>query len=262
MTEPSQDTHDQHRATTSVDQANSQGDWFKALVRIVTSPHKSFQIIGRSSPWLPTMLLMLLGTLVLVELNAPFQEQAMKAELAKALPGGAEQADQLLAQAEQARQASAVVRWAGSALAGTAFVIKLFLQALFVWLLAVAFKGQARFAPSLSLMVHLSVISQIQGWVTLLIASQRGLDAIQSAADAQPVPSLHMILGGDNAALNVVWASVNPFTIWFLVLLGLGSAAVLGLPQRRGYLLAALYWASTTGLVVATTAVTARLTPA
>lgn len=259
MTEPSHETHDQRHATTSRDQPNSRGGWFKALVRIVASPQKSFQIISRNSPWLPTMLLMLLGTLVLAELNQPFQEQAMRAELARALPGGAEQADLLLAQAEQAQQASAVVRWAGSALVGAVLVGKLLIQALFVWLLAVALQGQGRFVHALSLMVHLSVISLIQGWVTLLIASQRGLDAIQSAADAQPVPGLNMILGADNAALNVVWASVNPFTIWFLVLLGLGSAAVLGLPQRRGYLLAGFYWASTTALVAATTAVTARV---
>ena len=261
MTEPSQDTHDQRHTTTSGDQPDSRGAWFKALLRIVTSPQGCFQLIGRSSPWLPTMLLVLLGTLVLAELNQPFQEQAMRIELAKALPGGAEQADQLLAQAEQAQQTSAVVRWAGSALVCAALVARLLVQALFVWLLAVAFQGQARFVSALSLMVHLSVISHLQGWATLLIASQRGLDAIQSAADAQPVPGLNMILGGDNAALHVVWASVNPFTIWFLILLGLGSAAVLGLPKRRAYLLAGLYWASTTTLVAATTAVTARLTP-
>ncbi len=261
MTEPSQHIHDLPRVTHGGDQPSARGDWFKALIRIVTSPRKSFRIIGRSSPWLPAMLLILFGTLVLVELNQPYQEKAMRAELARALPGNAEQADQVLAQMEQARQGSPVVRWAGRAMAGAAFVVKLFIQTLFVWLLAVAFLGQVRFVHALSLMVHLSVIAHLQAWAALFIASRRGLDAIQAAADLEPAPGLNLLLAGDNAALNVVWASVNPFTIWFLVLLGLGSAAVLGLPRRRGYLLAGLYWASTTALAAATVGVAARLTP-
>ncbi len=265
MTELSQDTHDQHRPTTGGDgrdQPTASGGWFQALVRIVSRPQTSFQIINRSSTWLPAMLLMLFGTLVVAELSQPYQEQAMRAELARTLPGGAEQFDLLLAQAEQAQQASPLVRWAGRAIGGVAFVAKVLVQAAFVWLLAVAFQGRARFMQALSLMVHLSVISVVQGLVAFLIARQRGLDAIQTGADAKPVPGLNLLLGGDNAVLQVVWTSINPFTIWFLVLLGLGSAAVLGLPQRRGFLLAGLYWAATTGFTAAMTGVMARLTSA
>lgn len=260
MTERFQDTHGQRRLTTA-DQPNSGGGWFEALIRIVTLPQRSFQIINRSSPWLPAMLLMLLGMVALAELSQPYHEQAMRAELARTLPGGAEQADLLLAQAEQAQQTSPIVRWAGRAMGGVAFVAKVLLQALFVWLLAVAFQGRGRFMQALSLMVHLSVISLVQGWVALFIAAQRGLDAIRTAADAQPVPGLNLLLGGDNAVLDVVWTSINPFMIWFLVLLGLGSAAVLGLPQRRGCLLAGIYWAATTGFTAAMTGVMARLVP-
>lgn len=261
MTDASQDTHGQRYADTGEDREKSRGDWYWALFRIVTSPQTSFQIIGRRSPWLPTALLLLLGTVVLAELNVPYQEQAMRAELAKALPGGAEQVDEFLAQTEQFQQTNPVIRWAGRAMAGAVLAAELLFRTVFVWLLAVALQSRARFVHALSLMVHLSVIAHLQGWASFLVASRRGLDAIQSAADAQPALGLNLILAGDNAALNVVWASINPFSIWFLVLLGLGSAAVLGLPQRRGYLLAGIYWAATTAFVAATMGVAARLMP-
>ena len=261
MTEPSQTIDNPHETGPNGDQPNHRGGWLKALVGIVTSPRTSLDIIRRSSPWLPALALMLLGSLVLGELIQPYQLQGARAELAAALPGGAEQADELMAQLEQAEQTSPVVRWTARAFAGASFALGLLIQASFVWLLVLAFGGQARFVLALSLMVHLSVIVHIQRWVTLLIASVRGLDAVQSAEDAQPIPGLNLLLGGDSAALNVVWASINPFTIWFLALLGLGAAAVLRLPQRKGYRLAGVYWAATTALAAATTGVMASLMP-
>lgn len=232
--------------------------WLNALVGIVISPRASFEIIRRNSPWLPTLLLVLLGTLVVGELSRPYQERGMRAQLAEVLPGGAEQADLLMAAAEQA---GPVALWTGRAVAGATFAVVLLIQTLLLWLLAMALQGQARFPQALSLMVHLKLIPLIQGFATFLIASLRGLDAIQSMADAQPVPGLNLLLAGDSAALNVVWASLNPFTLWFLMLLGLGAASVLGLPQRRGYLLAGLYWAATTAFAATLAGVGAAVTP-
>ncbi len=232
--------------------------WLNAIAGIVISPRASFEIIRRNTPWLPTLLLVLLGTLVVGELSRPYQERGMRAQLAEMLPGGAEQADLLMAAAEQA---GPVALWTGRAVAGVTFAVVLLIQTLLLWLLAMAFQGQARFSQALSLMVHLKLIPLIQGFATFLIASLRGLDAVQSMEDAQPVPGLNLLVAGDSAALNVVWATVNPFTMWFLVLLGLGAASVLGLPQRRGYLLAGIYWAATTAFAATLAGVGAAVTP-
>lgn len=235
------------------------GGWLNTLVGIVISPRASFEIIRRNSPWLPTLLLVLLGTLVVGELSRPYQERGMRAQLAEVLPGGAEQADLLMATAEQA---GPVALWTGRAVAGVTFAVVLLIQTLLLWLLALAFQGQARFPQALSLMVHLKLIPLVQGFATFLIASLRGLDAVQSMEDAQPVPGLNLLMAGDSAALNVVWASLNPFTLWFLVLLGLGATSVLGLPQRKGYLLASLYWAATTAFAATLAGVGAAVMPA
>ena len=257
MTKPPP-TIDQPRETKA-NGDSPQGGWFKALTGIVTAPRTSFEIIRSNSPWLPALILVLLGTLVVGELSRPYQERGMRAQLAEMLPGGAEQADLLMATAEQA---GSVALWTGRAVAGVTFAAVLLIQALLLWLLALAFQGQARFPQALSLMVHLKLIPLAQGLATVLIATLRGLDAVQSMEDAQPVPGLNLLLAGDSAALNVVWASLNPFTLWFLVLLGLGAASVLGLPRRNGYLLAGIYWAATTAFAATLAGVGAAVMPA
>ena len=257
MTKPPQ-TIDQPRET----EANGdrpRGGWLNALAGIVTSPRTSFEIIRSNSPWLPALILVVLGTLVIGELSRPYQERGMRAQLAEMLPGGAEQADLLMATAEQA---GPVALWTGRAVAGVTFAVVLLIQTLLLWLLALAFQGQARFPQALSLMVHLKLIPLVQGLATVLIASLRGLDAVQSMEDAQPVPGLNLLLAGDSAALNVVWTSLNPFTLWFLVLLGLGTASVLALPRRKAYLLAGLYWVATTAFAAALAGVGAAVMPA
>ena len=255
MTEPRQ-TID-HPRPTEPNGDPPDGGWLKALAGIFISPRASFEIVRRNSPWLPALILVLLGTLVLGELSRPYQQRAARVQLAEMLPGGAEQADLLMAEAEQAKP---VVLWAGRAAAAGMIAVFVSLQTLLVWLLALSFQGQAGFRQALSLMLHLRLIVLVQGWASLLIASLRGLEAIQSVDDAQPIPGLNLLLAGENAALNVVWTSINPFSLWFLVLLGLGAAAVLGLPQRKAWLLAGLYWAATTAFAAATRGVGAALT--
>ena len=79
--------------------------------------------------------------------------------------------------------------------------IGLLVQGVFVWLLAVAFQGQSRFAQSFSLMLHLGVIAHLKNWANFLLLHLRGMDAIRSQGDLQAPMGLDL-LAGDNAALK------------------------------------------------------------
>ena len=245
-------------AVPNAGQARTKGGWLKALVGIVASPRTSFEIIRQRKPWVGTFLVLLAATAPLTVLSLPFGLQGMRAQFTEIFQGDTEQVDAMMAQFEQAAAATRLVTIGGSA---AMLVIAVLLQALFVWLLAIAFQGRARFAQALSLMVHVNVIAHLQKWANFSLLHLHGLDAIQSPQDAQAAMGLDLLLAGDNAALNIVWASVNPFTIWLVALLGLGAAAVLGLPQRKGFILAGIYWTATTALAAVSVAVAARLTP-
>ena len=255
MTEPSQDTHSHRPAESNGNQPNDRTAWLSALIGIVASPRGSFDIIRRRSPWLGAAVFLAAGTMVLTSLLAPFGLQALRTQLTQQMPQ-----EQVEAMMNQFEQTAAATRWLSMATGPTLVVIGILVQAVFVYLLAVAFKGQARFAQSLSLMLHLGVITHLKNWANLLFLHLRGLDAIRSQHDLQTPMGLD-VLAGDNAALNAVYASVNPFTIWLLVLLGLGAAAVYQLPRRKGLMLAGLYWAASTALSAGLAGVAGGLLP-
>ena len=255
MTENPQTIDNPHETAPSDDPRNGQGGWLSALIGIVASPRRSFEIIRERTPWLGALLLIVAGTIALTSLSAPFALQIARAQWTETLPQ--EQVDAAMAQFEQT---VAATRWLTIAFGTVMPMIGLLVQVVFVWLLAVALQGRCRFAQSLSLMLHLGVILHLKSWANFLLLHLRGMDAIRSQQDLQAPMGLDLLAGG-NAALNAFYASINPFTIWLLALLGLGAAAVFQLPQRKGLLLAGIYWAATTALAAAASTLMSRLVP-
>lgn len=258
MTERPNSTDNASRTDTTGDRSPSSKAWLDALLGIFASPRQSFEIIKRDKPWLAPLLLLVAGTIALTAASAPLGLQVMRAQLTERMPDNPEQVDLMMAQFEQA---AAAARWLPMVTGPLQLAIGLAIQTVLVWLLAISLQGRLRFAQSLSLVVHLAVISHVKGWANFLLLHVRGTDAIRSQLDLQAPMGLDLLLAGDNATLNAVYASINPFTIWFLALLALGAATVLEVPQRKAWLLAAIYWAATTAFTVATTSLAARLMP-
>ncbi len=258
MTEPFQDTDGLRRTGPTGDQPQDRGGWPSALIGIVTSPRTSFEIVRRRAPCLGVVVLLQASAVCLALLSSSFGLQVRRAQLTEMMPGQPDQVEALMAQAEQSMAVTRSIAAGGAALL-TAIV--LLVQAVFVWLLAIAFQGRPRFGQALSLMAHVGVIALLRNWANFGLLHFRDLSAIRSPRDLQVPMGIDLFLAGDSAALNAVWASINPFTIWLLALLGLGAAAVLGLSQRQGFTLAGIYWAATTTLSAAAAGVASRLTP-
>ncbi len=258
MTEHPGSTHDERNAETSHDRSRGRNAGLRSLFGILAAPRRSFEIIRRRNPWMAPLLLLAVGGAALALASAPLGLQAMRAQLTEQMPGAPEQVDAMMAQIEQA---NAAARWLPTVTAPLTLVIGLAIQAVLVWLLAIALQGRLRFTQSFSLMAHVAVIAHLKSWANFLLLRVRGADGIRSQLDLQAPMGLDLLLAGDNATLNVVYASINPFTIWFLALLGLGAAAVFEVPRRRAWLLAAIYWATTTAFAAATTGLAARLLP-
>ena len=249
---------DERNAGTSRDHSQGRNVWLKALIGIFTSPRRSFEVIRHRNPRLAPLLLLVAGSAALAMASAPLGLQAMRNQLTERMPGNPEQVDAMMAQLEQA---AAATRWLAMVTGPLQLAIALAVQTVFVWLLAIVFQGRLRFVQSLSLMAHLAVIVHLKSWANFLLLHVRGTEAIRSQLDLQAPMGLDLLLAGDNATLNVVYASINPFTVWFLALLALGAATVFEVPQRKAWLLAAIYWATTTAFTATTTGLAARLMP-
>jgi len=230
----------------------------RALVGIVATPRRSFEIIRRQKPWVITGILLALGTIALGLASAPLSLEATRAQMTTMMPNNPEQVDALMAQMEQSPMTSG---WVTSLTVPPVLAVQFLFQAAFVWLLAVALQGQPRFVPALSLLVHLNVIEHLQGWANLLLLHVRGPGAIESMQDMQAPMGLDLLLSSDSAFLNTVYASINPFTVWLVVLLGLGARTVFRLSPRKAGLLAAIYWAAGTAFQAGLAGVLAPLMP-
>lgn len=244
---------------TGGDHSQGRNAWLKALLGIFASPRQSFEIIRRRSPWLATLVLLAAGNAALAMASAPLGLQAMRAQLTERMPGSPEQVDAMMGQIEQA---AAATRWLPMATGPLSLAIGLATQTVLVWLLAIALQGRLRFVQSLSLMTHLAVIVQLESWANFLLLHLRGTEAIRSQLDLRAPMGLDLLLGGGSATLDAVYASINPFTVWHVVLLAAGAAAVLEVPRRKAWLLAAIYWAAATAFAAAATGLAARLTAA
>ena len=258
MTEHPGSTNHERNAGTGAGRSQGRNAWLTALLGLFAAPRQSFEIIRNRNPWLATLLLVLAGNAALAFASAPLGLQAMRAQLTERMPGSPEQVDAMMAQFEQAAAAG---RWLAMATGPLSVAVGLAIQTVLVWLLAIALQGRLRFVQSLALMIHLAVITHLQSWANFLLVQVRGTDAIRSQLDLRAPMGLDLLLAGDNATLNAVYASINPFTIWFLALLALGAAAVFEVPQRKAWLLAAIYWAATTAFTAVAAGLFARLTP-
>ena len=220
--------------------------WLKVLVGIVVSPRDSFEIIRQRRPWVGASLLLLAASTVQFLLVwRHFSEASALTDFNNLFPS-----------------AGTLMLFGGATSTMIGLVIGWLVQALVVWLLAVAFRGEATFARSFSLTVHVAVITCLAGFAGLLLSMGRSLESIESFADledAVTVPGLNLLFSTDNAILDVIYMSITPFSIWHLILLGLGAAAVFQLAPRRGLTIAGIYWAATTALAAAMAGVASLL---
>lgn len=220
--------------------------WLRAVVGIVASPKSSFELIRQRRPWLGASLLLLAASIVqfLLVWRGLAGSPAFEGFL-EVLPN-----------------AEALMLAGGLTFAVIGLVIGWLFQAFVVWLLAVALSGDATFGRSFSLTVHAAVISCLAGFAGLLLSMGGSLESPESPADigdAIVVPGLNLLLQTDNPALETIYLSITPFSIWHLVLLGLGAAAVFEMSPRRGLLIAGIYWAGMTAFAAAAAGVAGAL---
>lgn len=251
--------HNEGRAAAGGEDSPGRHAWLRALAGIFAAPRQSFEIVRRRNPWFAPFLVVAAGTVALASASAPLNNHATRAQLTEMMPDSPEQVDIMTAQMERTAEAA---RRLAMAIGPLVLAAGLILKTVFVWLVAVALQGRPRFVQALSLTVHLALILHVKDWTNFLLLHLRGVEAIRSPLDLQAPMGLDLLLAGENAAVNAFYASVNPFTIWFLALLALGATRVFELPRHHGWLLAAIYWAATTGLTASIAAIVPRLVPA
>ncbi len=213
--------------------------WLRAVVGIVRTPQARFRVIHQEGPWFGVSLLLSLATVIQGLVAAPYTREAMSQALIESgfRPG----------------EVSPVILYSGVALSPALAFSGWVLDAVLIWLLAMAFGSSTTFRRAFSLTVHLAIVSFLGGLGSFLgFLVNRALGRASGPDDMGLPLGLNLILPTDSVTLEVLYSRINPFTLWFVVLLALGSVTVFGLGTRRGWMVAGTHWATTTMLLVAT----------
>jgi hypothetical protein len=110
-----------------------------------------------------------------------------------------------------------------------------------LYLLSLAFGGQARFGTILSMTIWASVI-EVLGKIAFLVGSL--------ASGSTPQPGLSYLVSTESltsitpvaAALSQILSNITIFEIWYLIVIGIGILVCAKVTRWKSALITALYW--------------------
>ena len=116
-------------------------------------------------------------------------------------------------------------------------------------LLTTAFlNGSMSFRASFCLVASAEVFSLIKYGVTLLIVFLRGSDRLAAPADLQPAIGANLLLPDAGEPLYTILGAINPFEIWYVVVLMIGVRALNRFSRRQAATAVLIAWALITSL--------------
>lgn len=117
-----------------------------------------------------------------------------------------------------------------------------------LFLTAAFLNGSMSFRASFCLIASAEVFSLIKSGFTLLIIFARGTDRLTSLADLQPPIGANFLLPDAGEPLYTILGAVNPFEIWYLVVLVIGVRALNRFSRAQASAAVLLAWALITSL--------------
>jgi hypothetical protein len=112
---------------------------------------------------------------------------------------------------------------------------------LLLWVLVSLFGSEGKFGMLLSVTVYASIPSVILlGIVGAIVLHMKGTGDITSQQDLQPALGLDLFVPGAKGFMGAVLKSINPFSIWGLVLTAIGVSTTHRLSKGTGYAIATI----------------------
>ena len=200
---------------------------FLDVFKVLFEPTAVFERVRARPSFFVPFLTIIAVQCVLFFINLPYLKVALQAQMAAApqarpVPGGA-----LLT----------IFGLVGLILfLGLIFVV----SGLLLWVLAsVLGGGEAKFSTMLSVATYAAVPSAILlGIVGVIVLHMQGTSGITSTQDLQPALGLDLMAPGAKGFVGAVLKSINPFSIWGLVLTAIGVSTTLRVSKGTGYTVA------------------------
>jgi hypothetical protein len=206
------------------------------LFDIIVSPVKTFNQLKTEEkfPVVPFVILLVLA-LVTAILMVPVNAKVIELTMSKmSLPE--KQMDMAIQMAHTMRYLSVIggiIMYAGM----------LFLQALILFVIALLFKTQLGYIKALRLIIYCSIVLIIGELVNVVLVYFKGVDNIENMYGIM-LTGANLLTSVESAgsALYLFLSYINPFQLWFVVLLALGIKLFTDSGWAKPIAICIIYW--------------------
>ena len=207
-----------------------------SILDIIVSPVKTFNQLKTEEKFPVTPLVILLAlTVVYTILMIPVSAKIVDLSLSKmTLPD--KQMDMVIQVAHAMRYLSVI--------SGIiTYAAMLFLQALILFVIALLFKTKLGYIKALRLIIYCSIVLVIGELVNIALLYFKGIDNIENMYDIV-LTGANLLTSVDRAgvALYLFLSYLNPFQLWFVVLLILGVKLFTDSGWAKPIVICIIYW--------------------
>jgi hypothetical protein len=200
---------------------------FLDVFKVLFEPGAVFERVRARPSFFAPFLTIIAVQCVLFFINLPYLKVALQAQMAAA---------------PQARPVPSGALLTIFGLIGLILFLGLIfvVSGLLLWVLAsVLGGGEAKFSTMLSVATYAAVPSAILlGIVGVIVLHMQGTSGITSTQDLQPALGLDLMAPGAKGFVGAVLKSINPFSIWGLVLTAIGVTTTQRVSKSTGYTVA------------------------
>jgi len=134
------------------------------------------------------------------------------------------------------------------------YAILLFLHALIVFVVALLFKAKLNYMKALRLIIYCFIVLVIGELVNTVLIYIKGIDTIASMYDIMRTgANMFTTVEKVGAPLFVFLYAINPFQLWFIVLLAIGIKVFTESTWSKSVIICFVYWLIVTLFPVITT---------
>ena len=206
------------------------------LLNIILNPVKAFNQLKNEEKF-PVMAFLVLLTLVLIHLilMAP-----ISSKLGEMVLSGMSMPEK---QKDMAIEMTHKLRYLSMIGGFIMYAVILFLQALILFVVALMFKAQLNYSKALRLIIYCFIVLVIGDLVNTALIYFRGIDTIENMYSVT-LTGVNVLTTVEKAgvALYVFLSYINPFQIWFVVLLTLGIKIFTDFGWGKSFAICIIFW--------------------
>jgi len=129
---------------------------------------------------------------------------------------------------------------------------------------AILFGADTSYRKTLSVLGHASIITASYGAVNVAVIYLRGVETVQSpgAIRATVISPAYLLSASAHPALHVLLENLNPFSLWYFALLGIGLYLTARLSKRQSAFVVGILWILQTGFLAGLALIVSRFSVA